>query len=218
MTAPHDKSSPSLYLLTNEDPFGLLYDKLKAAFATGVIDLLQIRRKTTLQQGRTALYKEAQQLIQLADNYDISVVINDDMTLAHELGVGVHLGKEDGQVTKARQLLGERAIIGASCYDSISLVEQAKVQGATYAALGAVFASPTKPMAKVIDKNVIQEAAKYDIDLCVIGGVTAENVYLLQDYSLRYIAVISDILQMPVEQVAKRCQQWQKALKDSKSS
>ena len=215
MTETHTKSSPGLYLLTNEDPFSQLYDKLQVAFATGAIELLQVRRKTTLQQqGRAALYKEAKQLLALANQYDIPVVINDDMTLAYELGVGVHLGKEDGQIAKARQLLSAQAIIGASCYGSTALVAQAKAQGATYAALGAVFASPTKPMAKVIDKNSIQEAAKYDIDLCVIGGITAENIHQLRDYPLRYIAVVSDILQNPVEQVAKRCQQWQAELRE----
>ena len=215
MIETHAKSSPGLYLLTNEDPFSQLYDKLQVAFATGAIELLQVRRKTTLQQqGRAALYKEAKQLLALANQYDIPVVINDDMTLAYELGVGVHLGKEDGQIAKARQLLSAQAIIGASCYGSTALVAQAKTQGATYAALGAVFASLTKPMAKVIDKNSIQEAAKYDIDLCVIGGITAENIHQLRDYPLRYIAVVSDILQNPVEQVAKRCQQWQVELRE----
>ncbi|WP_230656685.1 thiamine phosphate synthase [Psychrobacter sp. I-STPA10] len=206
------KASPSLYLLTNEEPFTLLYDKLNVAFASGVVDLLQVRRKATLQQGRAALYQEAKQLTELANQYGIAVIINDDMTLAHELGVGVHLGKEDGQVAKARQLLGAQAIIGASCYGSVALVEQAKVQGATYAALGAIFASSTKPTAKVINHSILQDAIKCDIDLCVIGGITAENICLLQHYSLRYVAVVSDILQYPIEQTSKRCQQWQDAL------
>ena len=62
--------------------------------------------------------------------------------------------------------------------------------------------------------EMLQEAAKYDIDLCVIGGITAENIHQLRDYPLRYIAVVSDILQNPVEQVAKRCQQWQAELRE----
>lgn len=205
--------SPKLYLLTNEDPFTLLYDKLTAAFATGVVDVIQVRRKTVqLQQGSQAVYEEAQQIMQLADHYGVTVVINDDMQLASRLGAGVHLGQDDGEVNKARQLLGKHALIGCSCYGSIDLVKQAKAQGASYAALGALFNSPTKPHAAVIDKNVLLEAAKYDIDLCVIGGITADNVHLLQAYRLQYIAVVSDILQLSVNQIKQRCQQWQHTL------
>ena len=36
---------PKLYLLTNDDEFALLYQKLEVALATGLIALLQIRRK-----------------------------------------------------------------------------------------------------------------------------------------------------------------------------
>ena len=39
---------PKLYLLTNDDEFELLYQKLDAALSTGLIVLLQIRRKQTL--------------------------------------------------------------------------------------------------------------------------------------------------------------------------
>lgn len=37
--------APKLYLLTNDDEFALLYAKLEAALATGLVALLQIRRK-----------------------------------------------------------------------------------------------------------------------------------------------------------------------------
>ena len=40
--------TPKLYLLTNDDPFELLYQKLETALATGSIALLQVRRKQTL--------------------------------------------------------------------------------------------------------------------------------------------------------------------------
>ena len=41
---PISHSIPKLYLLTNDDDFALLYQKLAAALATGTIALLQIRR------------------------------------------------------------------------------------------------------------------------------------------------------------------------------
>ncbi len=87
--------APKLYLLTNDDEFKLLYQKLEAALATGLIGLLQIRRKKTLQlvDGASKLYEEAYQIVQLAKTYHVPVVINDDSKLAEKLGVGVHLGQ-----------------------------------------------------------------------------------------------------------------------------
>lgn len=37
--------APQLYLLTNDDEFELLYQKLETTLATGLIGLIQIRRK-----------------------------------------------------------------------------------------------------------------------------------------------------------------------------
>jgi thiamine-phosphate pyrophosphorylase len=89
--------APKLYLLTNDDEFAVLYAKLEAAFVTGLIALLQIRRKKTLQlpDGATKLYDEALQIVRLAKTYDVPVVINDDIKLAEKFGVGVHLGQQD---------------------------------------------------------------------------------------------------------------------------
>ena len=88
------KTPPKLYLLTNDDAFELLYQKLEIALATGIIALLQIRRKRILAQkeGGQQLYQEALQIVALAKKYNVAVVINDDIALAQKLGVGVHLG------------------------------------------------------------------------------------------------------------------------------
>ncbi|WP_227430833.1 thiamine phosphate synthase [Psychrobacter sp. I-STPA6b] len=205
--------TPSLYLITNDDELTVLCEKLDKAFATGVVEVVQIRRKKVSQaQGRAGVLHESKQIITLAERYGVTVVMNDDMQLAHELGVGVHLGQEDGNVASARQLLGDNALIGCTCHGSVALVEEAKRQGASYTALGAIFASSTKPSAQTISLSVLEQVQHCDIDLCVIGGISAENVTQLYPYSLRYVAVVGDILQYPVAEIALRCQRWQDAL------
>ena len=96
---------PKLYLLTNDDEFALLYQKLEVALATGLIALLQIRRKKilALPDGELTLYQEALQIVGLANSYNVPVVINDDISLAAKLGVGVHLGQQDGDISVAKQ-------------------------------------------------------------------------------------------------------------------
>lgn len=204
---------PKLYLLTNDDSFALLYQKLEAALATGFIGLLQVRRKQTLSlpDGKSKLYEEALKIVDLAHAHHVPVVINDDIDLAIKLGVGVHLGQEDGDISDAKQQLSPDQIIGRTCHGDVELVTEAKNDGASYAAMGAVFASTTKPNADIIARQQLIEGCQQDIDICVIGGLTAENVIELAGLPITYVAVVGDIMDLPVEHIAQRCEQWQQA-------
>ncbi|MEN6668969.1 thiamine phosphate synthase [Psychrobacter sp. B38] len=204
---------PKLYLLTNDDEFVLLYQKLEAALATGLIALLQVRRKQTLAlpDGRLKLYEEASKIVQLANTHNVAVVINDDIDLAARLGVGVHLGQEDGKISDAKQRLAPNQLIGRTCHGDMSLVKEAKNEGANYAAMGAVFTSTTKPNAKTIEYQQLVEGCQQEIDLCVIGGLTAENVSELAGLPITYVAVVGDVMDLPVDKIAQRCEQWQQA-------
>ena len=120
---------PKLYLLTNDDKLPVLLAKLEMALATGVVHLLQIRRKQVLatDNGAAKLYQEALQIVALAKRYKVAVVINDDMALAEQLGVGVHLGQSDGSIEAARQR-GMSASNGRTCHDDVDLVIKAQAQ------------------------------------------------------------------------------------------
>ena len=209
---------PKLYLLTNDDDISLLLTKLKAAFATNLIAVVQIRRKQVLTQpnGSQQLYDEASKIIALARQYKVAVVINDDTALAAKLGVGVHLGQGDGDISTAKQLIAADQIIGRTCYGDSQLVKQALEDGADYAAMGAVFASMTKPQASIISREQLNAGCQLSLDkplnICVIGGLSAENIGQLAGLPLTYIAVVGDIMDLAVEQIAQRCQQWQQAL------
>lgn len=209
---------PKLYLLTNDDDISLLLTKLKAAFATHLIAVVQIRRKQVLAQpnGSQQLYNEALKIIALAQQYKVAVVINDDTALAAKLGVGVHLGQGDGDVRIAKQLIAADQIIGRTCHGDSQLIKQALEDGADYAAMGAVFASTTKPHANIISREQLKAGCQLSldkpIDICVIGGLSAENIGQLAGLPLTYIAVVGDIMDLSVAQIALRCQQWQQAL------
>ncbi|KAA0915363.1 thiamine phosphate synthase [Psychrobacter sp. ANT_WB68] len=208
------KPTPKLYLLTNDDEFAVLYPKLEAALATGLIALLQIRRKKILQlaDGALKLHDEAQQIVRLAKTYKVPVVINDDMKLAEKLGVGVHLGQQDGDINQAKHQLAPQQIVGRTCHGEVALVKEAKKEGASYAAMGAIFASNTKPNANVISRQQLIEGCEQGIDICVIGGLSAENITELSGLPIAYVAVVGDIMDLPMHQIAARCQQWQQAL------
>lgn len=208
---------PKLYLLTNDDPIQTLMDKLERVFDTGVISLLQIRRKnTSLKFDLMSLYQEAELLVSLADRYGVAVVMNDNLELACHFGTGLHLGQRDGSLRQARQLLGEGVVIGRTCHGDMALFKEAKKDGATYGAMGTIFGSITKPKARLVSSDVLQRALTVDLPLCVIGGITLDNLPILQDKlagkTPAYIAITADIMSHEPSDIALKCRAWQRYL------
>ncbi|CAP00429.1 thiamine phosphate synthase [Acinetobacter baumannii] len=195
-----------LYLITNDDPIQLLLEKLDAALATRQIAILQYRRKKIDKAEQPA---EVEQIKQLCEKYQIPFVINDDLKLAAQFGLGVHLGQSDGEITDAKSQLPEGVIIGRTCLNSLELAQKAIADGATYVAFGAVYATATKPEAGNVGIEVIkQAAAQYDLPICAIGGLTVENSKPVIEAGADLCAVISDILGRSTAEIPARVQAW----------
>jgi thiamine-phosphate pyrophosphorylase len=162
-----------------------LLAKVRAALE-GHAALLQYRRKN----GNAA---EARQVVELAHEYGVPLIINDDAALALEVGAdGAHLGREDGDFARARKLLGGR-ILGASCYADLSAAQAAVRAGADYVAFGSVFASPTKPAAVRAPLSLFGEGRSLGVPLAAIGGITLENASHAVAAGADLLAVISDL-------------------------
>ncbi|EXE37846.1 thiamine phosphate synthase [Acinetobacter baumannii] len=195
-----------LYLITNDDPIQLLLEKLDAALATRQIAILQYRRKKIDKAEQPA---EVEQIKQLCEKYQIPFVINDDLKLAAQFGLGVHLGQSDGEITDAKSQLPEGVIIGRTCLNSLELAQKAIADGATYVSFGAVYATATKPEAGNVGIEVIkQAAAQYDLPICAIGGLTVENSKPVIEAGADLCAVISDILGRSTAEIPARVQAW----------
>ncbi|EHU1440757.1 thiamine phosphate synthase [Acinetobacter baumannii] len=197
-----------LYLITNDDPIQLLLEKLDAALVTRQIAILQYRRKKVDKADQPA---EVEQIKQLCEKYQVPFVINDDLKLAAQFGLGVHLGQSDGEITDAKSQLPEGVIIGRTCLNSLELAQKAIADGATYVAFGAVYATATKPEAGNVGIEVIKQAAtQYDLPICAIGGLTVENSKPVIEAGADLCAVISDILGRSTAEIPARVQAWAK--------
>ncbi|EXS36564.1 thiamine phosphate synthase [Acinetobacter sp. 826659] len=195
-----------LYLITNDDPIQLLLEKLDAALATRQVAILQYRRKKIDKSDQPA---EVEQIKLLCEKYQVPFVINDDLKLAAQFGLGVHLGQNDGEITDAKSQLPEGVIIGRTCLNSLELAQKAIADGATYIAFGAVYATSTKPEAGNVGIEVIkQAAAQYDLPICAIGGLTVENSKPVIEAGADLCAVISDILGRSTAEIPARVQEW----------
>lgn len=195
-----------LYLITNDDPIQLLLEKLDAALVTRQVAILQYRRKKVEKTDQPA---EVEQIKILCEKYQVPFVINDDLKLAAQFGLGVHLGQSDGEITDAKSKLPEGVIIGRTCLNSLDLARKAIADGATYVAFGAVYATATKPEAGNVGIEVIkQAAAQYDLPICAIGGLTVENSKPVIEAGADLCAVISDILGRSTAEIPARVQAW----------
>jgi len=156
------------------------------------VKVLQYRDKVSTQQER---YKLAEQLRILTSDHGCLLIINDDATLAQSINAdGVHLGKDDGPIEQARDVLGENKIIGASCYAKFENAYPAISASADYIAFGSFFPSSTKPNAPKADIDLIRHAKQnFDIPICAIGGITPENASHVLQAGADMIAVISTI-------------------------
>ena len=197
-----------LYLITNDDPIQLLLEKIQVALATGHIAILQYRRKKIAKADQPL---EVKQIKILCEKYKVPFVINDDLSLAEQFGLGVHLGQSDGEITDAIQRLPQGVIIGRTCLNSLELAEKAIAEGASYVAFGAIYATSTKPEAGNVGIEVIQQARqKFDVPICAIGGLTVENSQGVIEAGASLCAVISDILGRSTAEIPARVNAWAK--------
>ncbi|WP_454252565.1 thiamine phosphate synthase [Pseudomonas sp. Marseille-Q7302] len=166
---------------------GRLLPYVEAALQGGA-RLVQYRDKS---QDASRRQDEAAALAELCRQHDAQLIINDDLPLARQLGVGLHLGQEDGSLAAARADLGADAILGGTCHASLELAEVAAAAGASYLAFGRFFASSTKPDAPPAPLDVLDQArSRFSLPLCAIGGVTLDNAPRLLTHGVDLLAVV----------------------------
>jgi thiamine-phosphate pyrophosphorylase len=184
-----------LYAITDEKltPSNTIYTQVENALIGGV-SYLQLRDKTLSFEESL---ERAIRLKELCDRYNAKFIVNDSVKLAKESNAhGVHLGESDGELKKARDILGAGVIIGSSCYGSLELANSAIENGASYIAFGAMFTSSTKPNAKVAPLSVLTEAKKlFNVPICAIGGIKLNNAKSLTNAGADMLAVISSLWQ-----------------------
>lgn len=157
---------------------------------SGGARVLQYRNKSADAALRLA---QAVALRELTREFAVTFIVNDDAQLAVQVDAdGVHLGATDGELNAARALLGKHKVIGISCYNRLTLAQEAVVQGADYVAFGAFFPSTVKPEAVAADVELLRRArADFAVPLVAIGGITVQNAPTLLDAGADSLAVIS---------------------------
>ena len=153
---------------------------------------IQLRMKDASEE---EILKTAESTRELCRQYDAVFLLDDYVELVERSGAdGVHLGKNDMPIDKARRLLGKDKIIGgtANTFEDVKRIYSA---GADYIGCGPFrFTTTKKKLSPILGldgyRRIIEHMNAYGINIPVIaiGGI------LLQD--------VSDIMQTGVSGVA----------------
>lgn len=187
-----NKKLTGLYLVTPDwDDTEKLLAATEQAFKAGVC-LLQYRHKTASNELR---HIQASALQKLCRQYAVPFIINDHIDLCLELNCdGVHVGGKDVSVAKARELVGENKIVGASCYGDLALAIQAEKEGASYVAFGGFYPSIVKQYPITTSINIVSEAKNIiSVPVVVIGGMNVDLARPLVQLGADMVAAISSV-------------------------
>ncbi|MBS0629107.1 MAG: thiamine phosphate synthase [Verrucomicrobia bacterium] len=168
----------------------------------GGVNTVQIRDKHCSTETFIAFAKKIQPLLK---KHRVPLIINDriDVALAVQAD-GAHLGQTDLSVTKARAILGKKAIIGLS----VETLDQAlsAPQDVTYFAASPVLASKTKSdCGKPWGLDGLKQLCNTThLPVIAIGGINITNVQAILDCGAAGIAVVSAISKAPCPTTASR--------------
>lgn len=138
--------------------------------------------------------------------HQAKLIINDHVDIANSINAdGVHLGLDDMSVVDARQILGERKIIGGTANTLDDVLLRIK-EGCDYIGLGPYRFTTTKsklsPILGLEGYELIIKQLKdlgYNLPVVAIGGIKVEDIPDLQKLGVFGIALSSYINHNPKE-------------------
>lgn len=184
-----------LYAVTPDDRLLPRLSALVEAALQGGVHLVQYRNKQAPAPLRRA---QAAELLRICRAYGARLIVNDDLWLAIEIGAdGVHVGRHDlagKDLTTVREALGDKRILGVSCYNEIDRVDAAAQAGADYIGIGSMYVSATKPEAGSASLELLTAAVqRFPGPVAAIGGITIKNAPEVIAAGAAMVAVISDL-------------------------
>ncbi|WP_454943501.1 thiamine phosphate synthase [Fusobacterium hwasookii] len=188
-----DLKTCKIYLVTDEkaclgkDFYACIEEAIK-----GGAGIVQLREKNISTKD---LYEKALKVKEICKNYGALFIINDRLDIAQAVGAdGVHLGQSDMPIEKARKILKDKFLIGATARN-IEEAKRAELLGADYIGSGAIFGTSTKDNAKKLEMEELKKiVASVKIPVFAIGGININNVGILKNIGLQGICSVSGIL------------------------
>ena len=179
---------PGIYLISPTSVDNKTFPSLlESVLSSGLISVFQLRVKKYSDMETIQIIEK---LLPICINYKVIFILNDRADIAKVTGVdGVHLGKEDVSIKKARSILGNNKIIGSSCYNSIKLSINSSFLGADYNAFGSFFKTNTKKKTTAIALANLRKFRKFTSKPTVgIGGLNMNKKKKIAFLKLDFLA------------------------------
>lgn len=212
-STPMNHHLRGLYAITAPDllPDDKLIASVEQALLGGA-SMIQYRDK---QATEIELIRRAESLASCCKAHKRPLIINDRIDICKRVNAeGVHLGQGDNAIKSAREHLGNSAIIGATCHNSVHLAEQALLDGASYIAFGRFFNSHSKQHAPPADLSIFKQAeSKIPLPKVAIGGINLDNAQSVLEHGADMIAVIHALFasgNISTNNIAKKAAAFQK--------
>lgn len=154
----------------------------------------------------------AREVKKKCEKYRAELYIDDYVEVCLKVGAsGVHLGKTDMPIKKARKILGNQFVIGATA-NTFEDIKKLNDDGADYIGLGPFrFTTTKKNLSPVLGlqgyRNIIAQCCENDIKLPIlaIGGITISDIPDILGAGVSGIALSSTILnaENPIEETKR---------------
>ena len=162
-----------IYLISPLKIDNTFYHHLKYVLKQKKVSFFQLRLKKEKFRKKLIIGKKIKKICK---KFKVKFLINDDVYLAKKLNAdGCHLGQNDMNIHKARELIGNK-IIGITCHNSIKLAKVALENKADYLAFGAFYSTKTKKTKYKPSLDILKKARKITkTPIVAIGGINSKN-------------------------------------------
>lgn len=152
-------------------------------------DIIQLRCKDI---SKEEIFRKAQETKKLAEEFDVPFIMNDHLDIARLVDAdGIHTGQDDISIAEIRKLWSPYKIYGRTTHT----LEQgiiARDAWASYASVGPIWATPTKPDRPAIGFEYLSRASELWIPFVAIGWINHENMGEILPYKPDMVAVVRD--------------------------
>jgi thiamine-phosphate pyrophosphorylase len=158
------------------------------AVLRGGVTVVQIREKSAT---RDEISQGATLMQTICREFDVPFIVNDDPTLAYDLGAdGVHVGQDDSAVSNCRAILGDKALVGLSTHAPTEFAASLH-EAVDYRSAGPIVQTPTKAGRPGTGLSYAVECQNKSHDpVYVTGGVDVDTLPALLQAGLTHFVVV----------------------------
>jgi thiamine-phosphate pyrophosphorylase len=159
--------------------------------------LLQVRAKQA--QSGWLLDCTAQIVQRAATAGGVEVIVNDRADIARLSGAsGVHVGQDDLSARDARNVVGDKSVVGLSTHTS-EQVEHALLEPVSHLAIGPIFSTTSKdtgytPLGLAGVRMAAVLSAPAGLPVVAIGGITIDRAAEVIEAGASAVAVIGGVV------------------------